>query len=485
MICSPRIPAFGLVLLLGLAVTASGCRRPSDEAPPEPIVAVLPPASAQAGDPTAASENGTPPSADASTSGRRGPRRGGNTPQTADSPIKPEEAIDTISPQAAAAYLDREVYVVGRVARTDSRTGHVFLNFDRQDRDALTIFIDRQNVGNFPEPPDKLYRGKLIRVHGFVYEFKGKPNLSARGPEEITILPDDAPLPPPGPVTTAAAEPWSLPADGIVTLATYNILNLFDAFDDPYSADSAGESKPRAQLEALARGIRGLNADVLALEEVENRGYLQWFNSAFLRSMGYEAVLFEGNDNRGIDVAVLSRIPVGRVTSHRHLSFPDGAGRPSRLRRDLLEVQLLPPGGVPFEVFVVHLKSKGGEPSGGADTRIGEARAIRRQLDARLQADPQVCFVVCGDFNDTIDSEPVQLILGQGPAALKSFVEELPADGRVSFNQPPFLSMIDFIFASPAMAARYAPGSYRIVSGGSPETTGSDHNPLVARFRVK
>jgi len=63
-------------------------------------------------------------------------------------------------------------------------------------------------------------------------------------------------------------------------------------------------------------------------------------------------------------------------------------------------------------------------------------------------------------------------------------VQDLPENQRVTYNQKPTLSMIDFILASPAMAKRYVPQSYRIVPG-SPETTGSDHNPVTARFRVK
>jgi endonuclease/exonuclease/phosphatase family metal-dependent hydrolase len=406
-----------------------------------------------------------------------------------EAPIKLAESVETIPWTDAGKFLDREVFAVGRVVRTGrSKTGHVFLNFDRQDKGSLTIFIHKDNVKNFPKNPGAAYRDTLVRVHGFVYDHQGTPNISASGPGDIAVLPDSTPLPAPvaasSPAESAPAT-WTLPADGTITLGTYNTLNLFDNWDDPYSADAATDAKPRAQVEALARSIRTLNADVLALEEVENRGYLQRFNRAFLRDMGYEVVEFEGNDNRGIDVALLSRLPVGPVTSHRHLVFADGAGRPMRLRRDLLEVRLEPPGALPFEVFVVHLKSKGGEENGGADTRIGEARLIRKVLTERLAADPRACFVICGDFNDSIESEPVKIIIGEGDAALKTFVADLPADGRISFNQPPFLSMIDFVFASPAMAGHYAAGSYRIVGGGSPEATGSDHNPVVMKFRIK
>ena len=87
-------------------------------------------------------------------------------------------------------------------------------------------------------------------------------------------------------------------------------------------------------------------------------------------------------------------------------------------------------------------------------------------------------------FNDTLDSEPLATMIGSGSSKLTSFVDQLPSDGRVSYNKEPHRSLIDFILASPAMAERYRQGSYRIVSG-SVSTSGSDHNPVVAIFDLK
>lgn len=449
-------------LLAVTAVLPLACNDEENEAPPELSVSTTAPA-------TVVRQK------------KVEPEKAADTPDEA---IPAAEAIETISWEAAANHIDEEVLAIGRIVKTgQSKTGHVFLNFDKRDQNTLTLFIHRDSVANFSEPPQKTYRDKLVRVHGFVYDYDGKPNLSVKSPTDITILPNDTPLP--EPAGGGSPAPASRPQPtGTVKLATYNVLNLFDSFDDPYSADAPSDRKPRAELEAVARNIRKLDADVLALQEVENRGYLQRFVNAFLRDMGYEVVAFEGNDNRGIDCAVLSRLPVGAVTSHRHVRFEDPNGKTMRFRRDLLDVRIEPPGALPFDIFVIHLKSKGGEEEGGADTRMGEAAAIQRILAERLKQDPKAAFVVCGDFNDTIDSKPVQAILGGGDGALTAFVKDLPEDGRVSYNQEPYLSMIDFVFASPAMAARYVPGSYRIVAGGSPETTGSDHNPVAVSFKL-
>ncbi len=392
-------------------------------------------------------------------------------------------AAPTIAWQDAARFVGEQVEVVGRIEHAGkSRTGHVFLNFARQYRGTLTLFIDRKVVDAFPESPDKLYRGKLLKVTGRVYLHQGGPNIALKSPDQIQLLPDDTPLP------AASSRPAGIadvPVGDTLTIAGYNVLNLFDAYDDPYRDDGAGEAKPPAELVALAMSIHAVNADVLALAEVENRGVLERFNRNALADLGYkDVVLFEGNDNRGIDVAVLSRVPVGPVTSHRHLRLLDTNGDPTQFQRDLLKVRLLPPGGEPFDLFVVHFKSKGGDEDAGLPIRQAEADAARKVFDELLKADPNAAFLVCGDFNDTLDSEPLKTLVGSGPTALTTFVKDLPADNRVTYNQKPYLSMIDFILASPAMAARYVPASCTILPG-SPQTTGSDHNPVVARFKAR
>ena len=404
------------------------------------------------------------------------------TTAPAEMPIPEAQAIPTIAWKDAALLIGRQAYVVGRIERTGkARSGHVFLNFSEQ-RGSATIFIRKENVHNFAQPPETFYRGKMIRVKGFITEFKGAPEIAIAGPDAIDILPDDTPLPP----TPELPAPTSRPAVGdTITIASYNVLNLFDPVDDPYTNDQTTAPKPRHELRGVAQVIRELSADVVGLVEVENRGYLQQFVDVYLPDMGYEVVLYEGNDLRGIDVAVLSRLPVGPVTSYRHVTFPDGEGSPMRYQRDLLRVQIEPPGAPAFDVFVVHLKSKGGEENGGLRLRLGEARHIRRTADEILAREPDRRFVILGDFNDTIDSEPVQTILGTGTSSLITFVPELPPGETVTYNQPPHLSMIDFIIASPAMARAYVPGSYRILLGGSPEKTGSDHNPVVARFKLR
>lgn len=63
-----------------------------------------------------------------------------------------------------------------------------------------------------------------------------------------------------------------------------------------------------------------MNPDILVLVEVESRPALQQFHDRVLQPLlaspcGYNMVI-DGNDQRGIDVGILSRYPIQRMRSH-------------------------------------------------------------------------------------------------------------------------------------------------------------------------
>lgn len=397
------------------------------------------------------------------------------------SPLTAREAASVVSYDQAEHYIGQDCVVYGTVVESRNIGSRCFLNFHPDYHQYFTVVINQADFDKFPGRPEDAYLLKNVEVFGHVVQYAGKPEIIVTSPDQITVLTEELPAPTTQPTSAPAPPPFS----GVARIATFNVLNLFDGVDDPYHGDEGTPTKPRAELEKLAATIHKLDADVLALEEVENRFYLERFVRALLRDMGYEhVVLIEGNNYRGIDVALLSRFPVGPVTSYRHLEFPDGNGNPMSFQRDFLRARIEPPGVKPFDVFVVHLKSKGGGEAASLALRLGEARQIRKILDDVLAGDPSARFVVCGDFNDTLDSQPVQTILGSGPRALHHLVDELPAGERISFNKEPYRSLIDFILCSPAMHRCYQAGSVRIPQG-SVEETGSDHNPVVARFDLR
>ena len=101
-----------------------------------------------------------------------------------------------------------------------------------------------------------------------------------------------------------------------------------------------------------------MNVDVLAVQEVEDLDTLRHFNREYLNGMYRYTVLVEGNDPRLIDVGVLSKFPIGGITSWNYKVHPDDPGK-KVFGRDMLQVQILNHSRSKklFTIFNNHLKS--------------------------------------------------------------------------------------------------------------------------------
>jgi len=392
--------------------------------------------------------------------------------------IDADEGVASIHWTNAGDAIGDVAYVCGEVIDVRNIGAITFINFDENRPAKFVAVAFRDNYGKFPEDIKNLYAGKLVKIRGQITTHRDRPQIVLTSPDQIAIV-DELPE------TVMPKERARQAAKDQLVVATYNIFNLFDEVDSPYHADESTPAKPRDQLEHVAETIRAIDADVIAFQEVESRGYLKRFVDAFLGDMGYEHVVhYEGNDLRGIDVCLLSRVPVGPVRSHRHVKFSGPDGRERRMSRDLLNVILQPPGKSPIEVWVLHLKSNAGGREFSEPVRLAEAQYVRDQLDQRLVADPDAAIMLMGDFNDNWESPTLQTIVGTGPAALKLPLSEPVIKSLITYNKEPYRSMIDFILCSPALAKQYVPGSYRTVPG-EVKTSGSDHNPVTAWFNLK
>jgi predicted extracellular nuclease len=276
------------------------------------------------------------------------------------------------------------------------------------------------------------------------------------------------------------------------------------------------------QMTALA--IADADADILCLQEVDNMAALQAFEYGYLFRMvgnGYrQKFLVEGNDSRGIDVAVLMReetrdgqkIELTEIKSHAMLTYRDLDLFDETLaltnhiddkifKRDCLELDLLI-GGVPLTLYIVHFKSMG-SPRDGLDgrqstmpLRKAEARAVRRIIEDRFGAGQTggKNFVICGDMNDY--QERVDVIGSrrtgyrfehqtESESALDVFSHDGFADNVMRRRDPldrwtlyhargpqeQWLCQLDYLWLSPALAKVNATHAPDIIRNGQPFRT--------------
>lgn len=201
-----------------------------------------------------------------------------------------------------------------------------------------------------------------------------------------------------------------------IRLGTFNCENLFARYKfnsnvNPANATDEGFDVNMTQFtildetekELTARAIGALDADVLAIQEIENLDVLKRFRGDRLKNKGYtHAILVDGNDPRQIDVAVLSRFPIVRARSHQHLR--DGSR--FLFSRDCLEVDIQVNGSV-LTLFVNHLKSMldKDNPSQGRKTtrakRVKQSEGVMDIVKSRFGGSPGgQKWAVVGDLND-------------------------------------------------------------------------------------
>jgi len=268
-------------------------------------------------------------------------------------------------------------------------------------------------------------------------------------------------------VRANAASPAAAPGrqPGSLRIATYNIRNLFDGVQNPGKEKET--AKPQKELIALGESMHDINADVMGLQEVESKDTLAHFRDQYLADMGYrEVVLVEGNDTRGIDVALFSRYPITSVISHKDLRFPvPGEPQPVGFSRDLLQVRIQGPNNYAFTVFVGHLKSHHG--GAVADVRReAEARAAQKIIADFQQANPRENFILMGDFNDAPNAKPVQPLVNPQVSGLglTDVIQQDLGNGPEVYTYHPkqYRSRIDYLLLSRSMMNEYVPKSVRL-----------------------
>ena len=174
-------------------------------------------------------------------------------------------------------------------------------------------------------------------------------------------------------------------------VVTYNVENLFDLtmagteYPEYIPNTDYGWTKDIARIKYsnIARVIKDLGADVVALQEVESKEALISLRNR-LKELGVDYPYFEIADSKDtpVNCAVLSKFP---IVEKKDIQVNNESAR------DILKVNLDVDGN-PFIVFVNHWKSKRGPES----MRIAYAKTLKGEID-KLKEDTD--FVLVGDFN--------------------------------------------------------------------------------------
>ena len=256
--------------------------------------------------------------------------------------------------------------------------------------------------------------------------------------------------------------------------------------------DLTTEPVTAAAIANTARVIRDVNPQVLGVVEAENRVVLKHFTDAQLRTAdpagsGRDVPLFphvmliDGNDDRGIDVALLSQrgYPLGPMRSH----LDDADERGVVFSRDCPEYELRTPGGRRLVILVNHLKSKGyGSQAANNARRQRQAEQVAI-IYRRLRASGVAYIAVLGDFNDTPASAPLAPLLSGTDLRDISMHPDFDDGGRPgTFGNMTASSRIDYLLLSPALFKKATGGGiWRLGAWGGVNGTLWPHYDTVTK----
>lgn len=233
-----------------------------------------------------------------------------------------------------------------------------------------------------------------------------------------------------------------------------------------------------------ARVLGEIHADVQAVIEAEDRTTLRLFNQQLLPEVDatpfQHVMLVDGNDDRGIDVGLLTRKKYPIVSIRSHVDDADASG--TIFSRDCAEYEGSLPGGKRLSVLVNHLKSKGyGSQASNDAKRKRQTKRIRAIYDAHLAAGEPLVAVV-GDLNEIPGNDPMAPLLRQN-SSLKDIAShpKYVSGGREGYhgNCGPS-AKLDYILLSPDLYASVtAAGIERRGMWGGVNGTLWDHFPEV------
>lgn len=267
-------------------------------------------------------------------------------------------------------------------------------------------------------------------------------------------------------------------AEGEFSVLTFNLDHWAD--EDRDGDPSTLEPKPEAETAAILETLRALSPDVILVQEAAPGAPFERLRDA----LGYPHCHIAAVDPSGLDIAILSRIPLDPVATATNDHYTIGP-RKFPVRRGILDATLRFPSGAAVRLLGAHLKSKKFHEFGQAEMRRNEARLVCNRVRSALKADPAVPVLVLGDLNDTPSSAPLQEIRTYQNKPLLTDLRPTDALGDAWTYRAEDDACLrhDYALASATLLPYYLPGKTFIPSHPA-LAAASDHRPLFLTFRI-
>jgi len=294
-----------------------------------------------------------------------------------------------------------------------------------------------------------------------------------------------------------------------LTLVELNCENLFDTHHDVGKEDSEflpegsrhwTSTKYWGKVNRIGQEILSCSdelPDLVALIEVENDSVLRDLTRrSLLRNAGYQYLMTESPDLRGVDVALLYQPASFRPLCYDYIEVPPLPDM--RPTRDILYVQGCSSSGDTLHVFVVHSPSRYG---GERVTRPNRRQVIVQMQKALSVIAPYAKIIITGDFNDYAESPALMMLYDSGLQNItRTAIGKHGAKGTYRYQGEwhsldhvlvslSLYNKVDSVWINDAPFLMEDEPKYggkrpfRTFQGYSYQRGYSDHLPLVVRFK--
>ncbi len=310
-----------------------------------------------------------------------------------------------------------------------------------------------------------------------------------------------------------------------LTIANWNLENLFDVIDDPETDDQ--EFLPTGKMEwnqdRLTHKFKNLSKvisamkdssgpDILGVEEVEHKTMLDSLVKTYLEKGKYKVAYAESPDNRGIDCGLIYNSKIMEVleVSSLYIKLPDNYPT-----RTILCVTLSLYNNDTIVVYVNHWPSRRGGLTESEDNRIAAANILKKSISDKLKLCPGRKIVAVGDFNDEPENKSLTEVVYAKADSCSSetsyadsqlinlaYRKSMKDEGSYLYQQT--WNMLDQIIVSGELYKKYNCNSFEVFKpeflltksgkfkgaafptfGGGNKYLGgySDHLPVMANFK--
>lgn len=256
---------------------------------------------------------------------------------------------------------------------------------------------------------------------------------------------------------------FSLLFSSELKIATYNVENLFDdkisgsEYSD-FKSNRWNSAKYQQKLRKISRVLRELNADIVALNEIENENVIK----ELANLSGYKFYKFATLKGSPVGLGLLSRY---RISDSEIYVVPDVKTRPILMSRVEFE-------GHSIEFFIAHFPAA----KNHLKHRIAAANTMKKAVKNSKNG------VILGDLNSNYGYK----FLLNGLDGWTNLWEFLPSYQRSSYKNGK--SAIDHIILSKDLMGknlRYKDGSFGVFKANFMDDSYSDHYPLYATLSLQ